>query len=83
MRYSRCRCGELEHWGSGMSPHRCARCPKCGSDIASGPSSHGEPLDHEFVAHEVETDEGPKPLSRCRYCHRTRSQINKMDKPGG
>lgn len=78
MQYYRCRCGVSEAYGS-MAPYACTRCPKCGSNLALGPEAHREPKPHEFVPTMVETDEGPKPLSRCIYCNRTRGAIEKEE----
>lgn len=75
MLFYRCKCGDRQAWGS-MPPPQCAKCPGCGSNLALGPDSHREPKEHEFTAvSSVETDEGPKPLTRCRYCHLTKSEI--------
>lgn len=79
MRYYRCKCGESMSMGS-MPPPRCFRCEKCGSNLAEGPSWHSEPLPHEWHIGQVETDEGMKPLSRCRYCHHTRREIQEAGK---
>ena len=78
MIFYRCKCGEREAIGS-MPPPQCARCRKCGSDLASSPDRHREPEPHNFVAHQVETDEGPKPLSRCSYCFGSRVEISKRE----
>lgn len=72
----RCKCGDNVSWGS-MPPFVCQSCPKCGSDLATSPSLHREPAPHDFIPRLVETDEGEKTLSRCRYCGRTRAQIER------
>ena len=79
MIYRRCKCGEHEAYGS-IPPPRCSRCEKCGSDLATSPDDHLEPLSHDFQPEPVETDAGGAVLSRCRYCHRTRKQIAALAK---
>ena len=74
MIYYRCKCGESEAYGS-MPPYPCSRCDKCGSNLASSLDSHSEPLPHDFVPTQVETDAGEAVLSRCRYCHRTPKEV--------
>jgi hypothetical protein len=74
MQYYRCKCGKATAWVS-YGPYACNKCNDCGSNLAWSPDSHQEPKPHEFKAHDIDTDEGPKPLSRCIYCHRTRKQI--------
>lgn len=79
MRHYRCKCGNRTAFGS-MPPSRCASCPDCGSDLAEAPDLHREPLQHEFSSVEqVDTDAGPRPLTRCCYCHRTRGVLLKTD----
>lgn len=75
MKYARCKCGESEFWGSGMSPEPCCPCKKCGTIPGYGPDSHPEVRPHEWVETKVETDEGPKTLSRCSWCLKTKKQI--------
>lgn len=75
MRHYRCKCGSSRSYGS-MGPPLCSKCGTCGSDLAGGPEAHREPKDHDFsLVDEVATDEGPKPLTRCRYCVRTKAEI--------
>jgi hypothetical protein len=74
----RCKCGRITAWGS-MPPDRCRPCLKCNSTLAAHPDGHGEPQPHEFVAHDVATDAGPQPLSRCRTCQRTKAEIERDD----
>lgn len=74
MRYYRCKCGKRESWGS-MPPDQCQGCPDCKTTLDEHPSSHRAPAPHEFVATDVETDAGPQPLTRCRWCHRTRAEL--------
>lgn len=78
MAYGRCVCGKREFWGSGMEPAPCSPCEECGAVPAAGPNLHPDPVPHDFsLTSDVETDEGPKPLTRCRYCFKTRAQIAK------
>lgn len=73
MVYYQCRCGDRWSHGS-MAPPRCMGCEKCGTSLASHPSGLGTPSPHEFMEEQVQTDQGPQPLSRCRFCGKTRQQ---------
>lgn len=79
MQYYRCKCGKSEAHSS-MGVYPCDKCSHCGSNLALSPSSHREPLDHDMVKVPVETDEGMKHLSRCKWCMRTYAQIEQMEK---
>ena len=75
MQYYRCKCGKAEAWGS-MPPYQCSSCKHCGSDLAQAPDLHRDPVPHDFShVEQVRTDEGPKPLTRCKYCHHTKEEI--------
>ena len=80
MQFYRCKCGSSRAFGS-QSPAACHRCLECGSDLAQAPSLHGEPAPHAYYQELVDTDEGKKPLSRCRYCQRTRVEIERDENP--
>lgn len=80
MNYYRCKCGSLESWSS-TGPTPCTSCEKCDSNLASGPHLHEDPKPHTFEQQMVETDEGPKPLSRCRYCGDTKQSIEQRNLP--
>lgn len=68
MQYYRCKCGSCESYGS-MSPPQCAWCEKCNSNPASRPDLHrSERGLHEWMVENVQTDEGVKPLTVCRWC---------------
>lgn len=56
MRYFRCKCGKTTASGS-MEPPRCATCEDCGSDLASAPSLHRDPVPHDM-----------RPDGFCRHC---------------
>ena len=75
MQYYRCKCGKQWSWGS-MPPSPCAKCSNCASDLAPGPDFHEEPLPHDFHTQQVETDNGPQPLSICRWCSKTKTEID-------
>jgi hypothetical protein len=79
MRYYECPCGDTMAWGSD-SPPPCDPCLKCGS-IPTADKSIQTPIAHEFYQEKVETDEGEKVLSRCKYCCRTKKKV--FDKEGG
>jgi hypothetical protein len=77
MQYYRCKCGAREAWGS-MPPYRCTKCEKCGSDLATDPGLHDEPVPHDFSAVKtVETDQGTATITRCRLCLRTLHEIER------
>lgn len=79
MQYYRCKCGEHEAWGS-MPPARCSQCKKCNSDLSLHPDYHNEPVPHDFSSVEkLTTDQGEATITRCRYCHYTKAQIEKRD----
>ncbi len=78
MQYYRCKCGEATAWGS-MSPPQCSFCPTCKSNLAGSAGLHSDPKPHEFEATKVETDEGSKSLTRCRWCGRAKKEIEKED----
>ncbi len=79
MQYFRCKCGSVEHWSSGMGPFPCDGCAKCGTNVAGGPDEHQAPEPHNFdLITQVETDDGPKPLTRCRWCLKTPKEIETL-----
>lgn len=72
MIYYRCKCGASESWSS-MGVERCFACPQCGSDLATHPEGHSEPLPHEYGPPEWEIDKetGERwQVRRCVMCHR-------------
>jgi hypothetical protein len=80
MQYYRCKCGNVQSWTT-MGVPDCLGCSKCGSDLAQGPNAHAMPKAHDFsVICNVDTDEGPKPLSTCKYCHQTKKQTEQLGK---
>ena len=83
MRYWACKCGKSEHWTSGMVPPPCVECGDCHTVASQDPKNHVRAIPHEFMVGEVETDDGMKPLSMCKWCLKTRSQIEKMAKSQG
>lgn len=75
MQYYRCKCGTHEAYGS-MSPPRCAGCEQCGTDLSTHPDFHRKPLPHDFSSvQSVETDEGKKTITLCRYCGKTKKEL--------
>lgn len=82
MRYYRCKCGKYESYGS-TSPALCLGCDECGTSLATDPSLCRPAQSHSFVVEQVETDEGLKPLSRCRLCHRTLAELRGAREPRG
>ena len=76
MRYYTCKCGEYEFYGSGMNPEPCFSCKKCGTNCFKNPA---EP--HVFYQSKIETDDGYKQLSRCKYCFKTKREIDHDNNP--
>lgn len=72
MQYAKCQCGKREFWGSGMLPAPCQPCGECGTVPGSPPK---QPAPHEYTISTVETDNGLQPLTRCRFCLRTKNDI--------
>ena len=70
MRYSHCKCGKCESWGSDMTLLMCSVCPYCGTDYMGNP-----PTPHKWIITEVDKDEGMKSLTICAYCLKTKKQI--------
>ena len=82
MQYWECECGEAQSWTSGEVPPPCMPCDKCGT-VPGHPSYHQSPVPHKFEAvSKVDTDEGPKNLTHCVYCHYTRRTLEKMGRLG-
>jgi len=69
-----CQCGSYRSFGS-MGPNPCAECDKCHTTpTLNGYGQPKKPEPHDWVQEIVETDEGPKTLTVCRYCN-----IKKID----
>lgn len=81
MQYARCKCGEYEIWTTmGIQP--CSWCLKCGTVPAYGPGPHNtERTPHKMESHKVETDGEDATLSRCRYCGRTKRELERDGAP--
>lgn len=78
MRSWQCKCGKLRGFGSD-GPSRCAYCDDCGTTVETSPEMHETTRrPHEYYQMQVETDEGMKTLSRCRYCHETKAKLEKI-----
>ena len=74
MVYYRCKCGKHSSYGS-MGPALCRRCDECGSDLATNPDLHREPKPHDWRVEQVDTDNGKQPRTYCRYCLKTKAEI--------
>lgn len=64
-----------------MGSAPCRRCDKCGSDLAESPDTHIEPRPHLMVPGTVHTDAGEATLTRCRWCLRTRAELEAAGEP--
>lgn len=67
MKYYRCKCGEAQSWGS-MPPPPCMECSECQTTLEVHPDDHRRAKPHNYQTHEVQTDEGMKPLTQCIWC---------------
>lgn len=65
----RCKCGESRAYGS-MPPEPCHECPICHTTLETHPDLHRRALDHDWHTAYVQTDEGMKPVTTCRWCGR-------------
>ena len=72
MKFYRCECGKHEAIGS-MPPNPCDGCEDCGTNLSTHPDFHQLPKPHEYVETEVETDEGKKTLTICRWCNKRKT----------
>lgn len=77
MQFYRCRCGNSQSVGS-MAPYPCARCRECKSDLATHPENHREPEPHRLVTVPIDTDNGESSITRCRYCYRTKGELERL-----
>ena len=78
MQYYRCKCGQRESYGS-MAPFPCQGCESCGTTLETSVSDHRAPQEHKWVGEKVDTDEGPKWLTRCAWCGVKRPQPTGWD----
>ncbi|MDE2103781.1 MAG: hypothetical protein KGL39_41470 [Patescibacteria group bacterium] len=77
MQYYRCKCGKQTAWGS-MPPYPCDGCPDCNTTLTQHPDYHEAPEPHEFSSvQNITTDQGPATITRCRWCGKTREQIER------
>ena len=77
MRFYSCKCGKMTSWGS-MSPPACLGCEECGSNLATGPTSHQLVQPHNFTVTQVETDIGFQPITRCSWCNKSLREIKEQ-----
>ena len=56
-----------------MGVSRCVACPECGSDLAESPTSHSDPIPHEWVTRYDEVT--GKPYEICRMCTTKREAV--------
>jgi hypothetical protein len=78
--YYRCRCGNMEAWGS--KPAACEICPDCGSTLAVPGEQYLPGIPHGFRARWMQTWEGRQCLSICTHCSRSRSNIEQLQPRG-
>ena len=73
-----CKCGKLKGSGSD-GPNLCAFCGDCGTTVETSPELHKtERRPHKWFQEMVETDDGTKTLTRCRYCYKTKVEIERQ-----
>lgn len=70
-----------EAYGS-ISPYECFGCERCGSNLTAGSLPQRDRSPHLYFTDRVETDGGPMPLTRCRYCRATKASIEKRLREG-
>jgi hypothetical protein len=59
-----------------MMPNPCEECSHCHTSALKDENGVNKPaIPHEFNTTFVQTDEGSKPLSRCKWCYKTKKQI--------
>lgn len=80
MRYYRCKCGRTESFGS-MPPARCFGCKECRTRPALAGVEPWALEPHNYVTEMVETDAGEAPLTRCRWCGRSKRFIEGVEDP--
>lgn len=79
MQVYRCRCGKSKFFGSD-SPSPCQGCYLCETTYAQHPDDHKKPEPHQFDSvQRIETDEGEKTLSRCRWCYISRKEAERQE----
>jgi hypothetical protein len=78
--YYRCRCGNMEAWGS--MPPVCEICPDCKSTLAIPGEQSLPGVPHRFVTRWVRTCESSQHLSVCIHCSRSRSNIEQLQSRG-
>lgn len=75
-----CKCEHLT-WYTSMGVPKCAWCDRC--QTAPWPTKSGHPtvrVPHDFsMVEQVNTDEGLKPLTRCKFCLKTPAQLKKEE----
>ena len=64
-----------------MGVPACARCGKCGSDLAQGPSEHVAPSPHRFVARYKQTT--GEAYEVCLGCVQTRAALRARNEDDG
>jgi hypothetical protein len=67
--FGACKCGYISAFGSDP-PAPCDPCEKCNT-VPGG----RDPIPHDFRAQGVATDEGPKSITRCIRCMKTKAKI--------
>jgi hypothetical protein len=76
MNYWRCVCGERDCWESGMPPAACVVCDKCGSTLATSPSTHREPENHRPDGGRLEVkDQTCCRVTRCEACRKELGRV--------
>lgn len=79
MKFYRCKCGSSTSYTS-MGVPRCESCPKCGSDLAQGPSEHRDPEPHRWVP-QFDPNTGARKADVCTACMSKRKDGGQVDVP--
>ena len=64
----KCRCGHMTQ-AAHKPPAPCLSCPRCGTTLTRGAERYGRPMPCKF--------EQIAGQERCRYCYRTRGEVEK------
>ena len=81
MQYYRCKCGKRFLVGS-YGPPPCLECDDCQTTLAAHPGNHTRARPHRWQIETVETDDGPKQLTRCTWCGVTMAEATKVKDDG-
>ncbi len=63
-----CKCGRSSQNALfDLAPFPCEACQYCGTTLERTPQ-HQAPVPHDWQPDPVDTDDGPKTITRCSFC---------------